>query len=220
MVKLNIIIFALLGLGFGFISCKKPYYPDNHPVVNHPPIANAGKDQTITLPNVRFTLDGSGSTDPENHITGYLWSKISGPVQNTAMYMVNLYAVKTEAELIDQGVYHFQLTVTDDHGLSAKDTMILTINADPTFHQWTRIGFLPYAFFNGTGGGLGSPYLLEINGKMYSGSGNTEKFWQHEPITNTWHPKANFPGLKTRYPAVFSVYDKGYCIGSGQCWHV
>src|SRR4030095_15673523 len=46
---------------------------------NHPPIANAGDDQTITLPTNTINLDGSASNDPENNITDYLWSKISGP---------------------------------------------------------------------------------------------------------------------------------------------
>ena len=46
---------------------------------NRPPVANAGADQTITLPANAVTLNGNGSTDPENNITGYAWTKISGP---------------------------------------------------------------------------------------------------------------------------------------------
>jgi hypothetical protein len=44
----------------------------------HPPIANAGADQIITLPTNAVNLDGSASTDPENNITSYAWTKISG----------------------------------------------------------------------------------------------------------------------------------------------
>ena len=36
---------------------------------NHPPVANAGTDQTVTLPTNSVNLDGSGSTDPDNNIT-------------------------------------------------------------------------------------------------------------------------------------------------------
>lgn len=46
---------------------------------NRPPVANAGSDQTITLPTNTVSLNGSVSTDPDNNITGYVWTKISGP---------------------------------------------------------------------------------------------------------------------------------------------
>ena len=44
---------------------------------NHPPVACAGADRTITLPTDTVTLDGSCSTDPDNNITSYPWTKIS-----------------------------------------------------------------------------------------------------------------------------------------------
>jgi len=47
--------------------------------INHVPIANAGNDTTITLPADIATLDGSRSTDPDNNITRYKWTKVSGP---------------------------------------------------------------------------------------------------------------------------------------------
>jgi len=41
---------------------------------NQPPIANAGADQTITLPTNIVNLDGSASTDPDNkRIRGMQW---------------------------------------------------------------------------------------------------------------------------------------------------
>ena len=36
---------------------------------NHPPVACAGADRTITLPTDTVTLNGSCSTDPDNNIT-------------------------------------------------------------------------------------------------------------------------------------------------------
>ncbi len=44
---------------------------------NTPPTANAGPDQSITLPANSVTLSGSG-TDPGGAITAYSWTKVSG----------------------------------------------------------------------------------------------------------------------------------------------
>jgi hypothetical protein len=62
---------------------------------NKPPVANAGVDQIITLPNNVVTLDGSGSTDPDNNITGYVWAKISGP---QTFNIVNANTVQTQVK--------------------------------------------------------------------------------------------------------------------------
>ena len=48
------------------------------PQTNRPPVANAGKDFSITLPMNAASLDGSASTDPDNNIVSYSWTKIEG----------------------------------------------------------------------------------------------------------------------------------------------
>ena len=45
---------------------------------NIPPVANAGTDQTITLPINTVILTGSG-TDADGTIASYQWTKIAGP---------------------------------------------------------------------------------------------------------------------------------------------
>lgn len=102
-----------------FFSCKKENscegcQPD--PMIrnsNKPPIAAAGPDQAITLPKHRVLLDGSGSNDPDNNITIYQWSKISGPLSNIA----NAYAIQTQVSNLTEGTYLFELKVTDAGGL-------------------------------------------------------------------------------------------------------
>jgi hypothetical protein len=96
---------------------------------NHPPIANAGTDQSITLPTNAVSLDGSGSTDPENNITNYLWTKISGP---SSFNIVNSNAVQTQVTTLIEGVYQFELKVTDGSGLFSKDTVHVTVNSSST----------------------------------------------------------------------------------------
>jgi hypothetical protein len=67
----------LLGIVI-FISCKKVPVT-TAPVANHPPVANAGPDQTITLATSPVTLDGRGSTDRDKNLISYLWTKMAGP---------------------------------------------------------------------------------------------------------------------------------------------
>src|SRR5436190_8364288 len=74
-----ILIFCLAGLLFT-VSCKKDNTPDTSvQPVNKPPIANAGRDTSITLPTTHVILDGSKSSDPDNRPLTYKWTKISGP---------------------------------------------------------------------------------------------------------------------------------------------
>jgi len=92
---------------------------------NRPPIANAGTDQIITLPTNTSILDGSSSTDPDNNIISYLWTKISGP---SSFNIANASIVQTQVNNLIEGVYQFELKVTDAGGLFSKDTMMVTIN--------------------------------------------------------------------------------------------
>lgn len=48
------------------------------PVVpNQNPRANAGGDQTITLPTSTVSLDASASVDPDGTVAGYAWKQLS-----------------------------------------------------------------------------------------------------------------------------------------------
>ena len=107
------------------ISCKK----ETH--VKMPPVANAGTDQTITLPKDSVMLDGSASTDPDGTITSYKWTKISGPVSSNVL---NANLSKTSVKTLVMGVYQFELTVTDNGGLSAKDTVQIMVD-NPAINQ-------------------------------------------------------------------------------------
>jgi len=95
---------------------------------NIPPIANAGPDQMITIPTNSVFLNGSGSSDPDGNITGYSWTKISGPAQYT---ITNFDQAFTTVSNMVAGTYSFQLTVADNRGATAKDTVVITVNPPP-----------------------------------------------------------------------------------------
>jgi hypothetical protein len=94
-----------------------------HP--NRSPVANAGPDQTITLLVSTINLDGSASFDPDNNITAYTWTKISGP---SSFNIVNANAVQTQVTNLAQGTYQFEVKVTDAGMLFSKDTMQVTVS--------------------------------------------------------------------------------------------
>ncbi len=94
---------------------------------NLPPVANAGADQTITLPTNSASLSGSLSSDPENGPLTYLWTKISGGSGS----MTTPNNVGTGVTGLSQGSYTFQLKVTDNGGLFATDTVTITVNNGP-----------------------------------------------------------------------------------------
>jgi len=92
--------------------------------VNTPPVANAGIDQTITLPTNSITLSGSG-TDANGTIISYTWTKISGPASGT---ITNATSVSTSVTGLTSGVYKFVLIVKDNLGATGTDTMQVTVN--------------------------------------------------------------------------------------------
>lgn len=95
------------------------------PPVNQPPVANAGQNQTITLPVNSATLSGSG-TDADGVVVFYLWEQISGP---TTSAIANTTAATTTVNGLAEGTYQFQLTVIDNLGAKAMSTMQTIVKA-------------------------------------------------------------------------------------------
>lgn len=120
----------------------------DNPLINQPPVACAGADQTITLPVSSVTLNGTCSTDPDNNITSYTWTKISGPPYSN---ITNINAVSTQATTLQQGTYLFELRVTDNGALFSKDTVQINVLpmpamvCDPVNRQTINLQLVPIA---------------------------------------------------------------------------
>jgi hypothetical protein len=107
--------------GFWMISCQKEYSCENCIENNNRlPIPRAGVDQFIQYPVDSLVLDGSASIDPDGQITAYAWSVISGP----SLYQFSdSLSVRSVLRNLVPGSYQVQLTVTDNNGAQAKDTL-------------------------------------------------------------------------------------------------
>ncbi len=67
------------------LSCKKNSRAKTAKTAISHPIANTGRDTTITLPKDSAVLDGTASTNPDGTITSYKWARISGSVSSNIM---------------------------------------------------------------------------------------------------------------------------------------
>lgn len=88
------------------------------------PVANAGADVTLTLPQNSITLNGSASKDEGGMIESYSWSKIAGPAQYT---LSNANSINATFSNLSKGTYLFRLQVTDNDGSKAADTVQITV---------------------------------------------------------------------------------------------
>ena len=93
------------------------------PVVNKPPVANAGVDQTIFLPDSTATLTGN-STDEDGTITLVTWSKVSGPDGES---ITDPNSNTTTVTDLQEGKYVFKLTATDDKGATGTDDVTIVV---------------------------------------------------------------------------------------------
>jgi hypothetical protein len=117
---------ALLS-GSIFFSCRKDVSCKGCITRNKPPVANAGRDIIIVLPQDSVSLNGSASYDLHGNVKEYLWSKISGP---SSFSMTTRKLVQTIIKNLTKGVYQFELKVTDSGNFFDLDTIQVIVYPD------------------------------------------------------------------------------------------
>lgn len=100
------------------------------PPTNQPPIADAGENITISLPQTWVVLSAANSTD-DNKIEGYRWEEVEGPSIGNIL-MAN--ESKTNVTGLTKGGYVFKVTVTDDNQNAATDLVYVIVNQSKNFH--------------------------------------------------------------------------------------
>ena len=108
----------------GFVPPPRPPQPSNFPM------ADAGPDQTGVWEGALVTLDGSGSSDPDDDPLRYRWNQLSGErVVLSSRNVVNPTFTAPEGLTAD-AVLQFRLLVTDPIGRFDSDTVTVTVNPD------------------------------------------------------------------------------------------
>jgi hypothetical protein len=92
-------------------------------LLNQPPVADAGPDQTVTDADDTgaedVTLDGSASTDADGTIVSWSWAVDGTEIATGEMATISF----------DVGVTTVVLTVTDDGGSTGTDEVVITVEA-------------------------------------------------------------------------------------------
>jgi rhodanese-related sulfurtransferase len=95
---------------------------------NEPPTAVAAADKTSVSSGEKVTLDGSGASDPDGTIAAYAWTQTDATGKTVTLS--NPAGVKpsfTAPEVTETVTLIFKLTVTDNSGAVATDTIRITV---------------------------------------------------------------------------------------------
>ncbi|KAF7265718.1 hypothetical protein GWI33_020801 [Rhynchophorus ferrugineus] len=94
------------------------------PPTNKPPIAEAGENVTISLPQTWALVDASNSTD-DNKIISFKWEQVEGP---STVTFINANMSKTNVTGLTKGTYTLKVSVTDDNKNVASDIVYVIVN--------------------------------------------------------------------------------------------
>ncbi|XP_063155045.1 dyslexia-associated protein KIAA0319 homolog isoform X1 [Candoia aspera] len=96
-------------------------------LLDSPPVASAGLDQEISLPQNSITLNGNQSKD-DHEIVNYKWS-LSPKSKGTVVAMQGVKGPYLQLSSLQEGEYTFQLTVMDS--AEQKSTAEVTVTVQP-----------------------------------------------------------------------------------------
>jgi hypothetical protein len=93
--------------------------------INHPPVANAGQNQTVNSGYV-VSLDGSKSTDPDGDPLTYSWTQTAGPSVNLTGADRAIATFTAPSNISSDTDLAFNLTITDDKNASSTTSLKVT----------------------------------------------------------------------------------------------
>jgi hypothetical protein len=92
-------------------------------IINRPPVAVPNDDVRIGT-NLVGTLDGTASSDPDGVVVGFQWAQVHGDpvvISNAGTAIATFLSPPTAQFLV------FQLTVTDEHGFTDSDLVVVDV---------------------------------------------------------------------------------------------
>ena len=126
-------LYALHSASAGLASSSWPRFAqDNHNLgrTNTAPSAEAGADQRVSA-GATVALDGSNSSDPDGAIVDYYWRETSGYGVSITDNNSAQASFTAPTGLSSDATLTIQLTVTDNSGTTATDTLKVEISVIP-----------------------------------------------------------------------------------------
>jgi LmbE family N-acetylglucosaminyl deacetylase len=123
-------VYQLLGW---FIHKDEIFWAENTLGANHPPIVNAGLDQTVTQGQGSgiVQLDGSQSRDPDGDQLTFQWVQRSGPAVALSDPTSASPSFTVPAGLTQNEVLTFELVVSDGQFTTIPDSVSVTVQVQP-----------------------------------------------------------------------------------------
>ena len=118
---------------FGLGECD--LFVDGTQLFNHRPIANAGENKIVN-PYSTVVLDGTGSYDIDGQVVSFSWEQLSGE----EISIVSPDGAIAQFIMPNYGFVDIKLTIVDNEGTPATDTVRYTVNEPPIAHAGNDIG--------------------------------------------------------------------------------
>ena len=114
-----------VAMGGGEFNLGRMTFTYQSPLDFNPPVADAGDDIVVLLPESETTLDGSSSHDEDTEILNYHWEQIYG---SSVVSFTDQNSAVTEIQGLIEGIYKFSLTV-DDGEYSSLDHVYVYVSS-------------------------------------------------------------------------------------------
>ena len=115
---------------------------------NHRPVASAGEDRVIN-PNSTVVLDGTESYDVDGQVVSFNWEQLNGE----EVFIISPDSANAQFVMPNHGFVDIKLTIVDNEGKPATDTVCYTVNEPPIANAGNdiQVGHSAIVLLDGSG---------------------------------------------------------------------